>query len=70
MNDRAKQVLVEIEQLRKQLTALVSRVGLDHPKVRNLSRKLDDLVNEYHRLTRDSDSCGSGDKPPSEDKPS
>ena len=70
MNDRAKQLLVRIEWLRAKLAALVSRVGLDHPRVRKLSRQIDELVNEYHRLTREGDSYGSGDKPPSEDKAS
>ena len=53
MNDEAKQVLVEIERLRKRLTALVSKKGLDHPGVLKLSRKIDELVNEYHRLTQE-----------------
>jgi len=59
MNDEAEQVLVEIERLRRWLTALVSKVGLDHPRVRALSRKLDELVNEYHNLTQESGSSVS-----------
>ncbi len=52
MCDAAKRILDEIELLRARLTDLTGRLGIDHPEVRRLSRKMDSLVVAYYRVTR------------------
>ena len=52
MCDAAKRVLTEIEQLRVRLDELTSRKKINDPEVLRLSRKMDSLVVEYHRIIR------------------
>ncbi len=60
MCDSTKQILEEIELLRARLTDLAGRLGLDHPEVRRLSRKMDSLVVAYYRVTRSNVDPASG----------
>jgi len=52
MYDAAETIHAEIEILRARLTDLASRLGLDDPEVRRLSRKMDLLVVKYYRIKR------------------
>jgi hypothetical protein len=50
MYDAAERVLNEIERLRARLHELVGHAALSDPEVLRLSRKMDSLVVEYHRI--------------------
>lgn len=45
-------LLTRIEELREEMHSLALIYGIDHPKVIEVSQKLDVLVNGYYRLCR------------------
>jgi hypothetical protein len=50
MQHNKKQLLQEIEDLRRELNIIGIEKGLRDPKVYKKSKKLDKLINEYYRL--------------------
>ncbi|MBC8015421.1 MAG: aspartyl-phosphate phosphatase Spo0E family protein [Sporomusaceae bacterium] len=53
MNDsEVKELWEEIEQLRDKLHDVASKKGIRSPEAIRASHRLDDKINEYHRLKR------------------
>ena len=50
MEPTPEQKLAEIEALRKRLNEMAQTHSFTNPKVLEISRKLDELVNAYNRL--------------------
>ncbi len=53
MQEEVKQIINEIEELRKNLNRLIDSKGTADPEVISMSRKVDSLLNEYYRLLKE-----------------
>lgn len=56
MADKFNKILKAIEELREELYHLMKQQGSFSPKVVEKSQELDQLLNEYQRLVKESDS--------------
>ena len=47
-----QKLVIQIEELRQEMHQLALIYGLNHPKVLEISQKLDNLLNDYMRTDR------------------